>query len=101
MKDVHPITISSPIASMIGFSEMSEVEKDIFLNKVGAILLESATLRYLGGLSPSQREVFEEWLEAHAEEETLLEELCASYQEFSEILSEEIMNFNTEVVQMV
>jgi hypothetical protein len=89
-------TLHDDIGHLLGLHELDEDERNIFLQNVGELIIESATLRYMTGLSPEQREVFESWLELHENDENLIEQSLETYPEFAQIVSEEIQAFQSE-----
>lgn len=92
--------LSQDIGEILGLNTMSHEEQSDFLNRVGELIIESAVLRYVVTLEPSERDAFTAWLETHQYDETLLQDACENYPDFAEILTEEMDAFQSEAKRM-
>jgi hypothetical protein len=81
---------------LFGLDEMSEEEQMAFLDEVGGLVFESATLRYLVELSEEEQEYFESYVTHNADDEDLLPKLEKEFPRFAEIFLEEVVAFKEE-----
>ncbi len=98
MNTTHTVAsgVQQEIEEILGLNEMSLEEQQQFLESVGALVIESAVLKFVVSVMPSEREMFEAWLESHQKSDTLLEEALVAYPAFAEILTEEMEAFQSE-----
>ena len=99
-----PITIQSTIQNdiehILGLPDMSEEEQMQFMEAVGALVIESAVLKFIVSILPAEHEAFEVWLEMHRHDNDLLERALEQYPLFAEILTEEINAFQSEAKRL-
>lgn len=97
----QPKKHSNDIESILGINEMSEEEQAIFFDNIGAMVIESATLRFTMTLTQEERFSFEQWLEDKPTYDDLIVSACEAYPQFGELLSEEIQNFHSEASKLL
>ncbi len=93
-------TIQDDIEHILGLPDMSEEEQLEFMGAVGTLVIESAVLKFVVSIMPIEREAFELWLEAHRQDNDLLEHALEAYPLFAEILTEEINAFQSEAKRL-
>jgi hypothetical protein len=89
-------SIQNNIEYILGLPDMSTEEQEQFMEAVGVLVIESAVLKFIVSIMPGEREAFELWLEAHRQDNDLLERSLETYPLFAEILTEEINAFQSE-----
>jgi hypothetical protein len=92
--------VGSDIEDILGLRDMSEDEQGLFLDAVGALVIESSVTKYVVSVMPEERMTFEQWLEAHQKDEDLLEKACQTHPLFAEILTEEMEVFQSEAKRL-
>lgn len=92
--------IQDDIESILGLHDMSPEEKDQFMESVGALVIESAVLKFVVSVMPGEREAFELWLDTHSQDSNLMEAALSAYPLFAEILTEEIDAFQSEAKRL-
>jgi hypothetical protein len=92
--------VQQSIEEILGLNDMSDEERQLFLANVGALVIESAVLKYIVGLDVSAREQFDAWLEVNHKDEALLERSLEVYPEFAEVLAEEMGAFQSEALRL-
>jgi hypothetical protein len=100
MSSTTSTSLPTDISQMLGLYDMEGEELAIFLQDVGELIIESATLRYLVELSPQRRAGFESWLEVYQDNENILEEALTVYPEFAAMVTEEMTAFQTEMMRL-
>jgi hypothetical protein len=93
-------TIQDDIEYILGLPDMPEEERLQFMEAVGALVIESAVLKFIVSIMPGEREAFELWLEAHRQDNDLLEQALDVYPLFAEILTEEMSAFQSEAKRL-
>ncbi len=79
---------------------MSFEEQAMFFDRIGAMVIESAMLRFVVTLTQDARLSFEQWLEARQTNEDLIEAACETYPYFGELLTEEMQAFHSETKRL-
>jgi hypothetical protein len=92
--------IQDDIETILGLPDMSEEEQVQFMEAVGSLVIESAVLKFIVSIMPDEREAFEIWLEAHRQDNDLLEKALSDYPLFAEIVTEEIDAFQSEAKRL-
>ncbi len=95
-----PSTIQHTIEEILGLNDMSAEEQQIFLANVGALIIESAVLKYVVGLDPVSLKQFDSWLTVNQQAETLLERSLIAYPDFAEVFAEEMGAFQSEALRL-
>lgn len=96
MNDITNNILEQDISELFGYADMTAEEKTALLDNIGAIILESSTLRFMVESSVATITQFEKIIEAHAEDETMLEVLIETFPRFAEIVEEEVTAFKKE-----
>jgi hypothetical protein len=94
-------TEEDTIVTMLGLADMSEAEREEFLESVGSVVIESAVLKFMVSLSLGEQQVFESWLETHKEDSSVLEKALETYPLFAEIVQEEMEAFQSETKRLL
>ncbi len=81
-------------------SQMSVADREVFLEKAGALVIQSAVLKFVVALATEEQRAFESWLESCAEDPDLIEKAVTTYPLFAEILTEEIVAFQSETERL-
>lgn len=95
------MTTQQDMQKALGIAEMSESERDSFLEKLGTMAIESALLRFVVTLSAEERTLFNIWLEEQNELEELLVSAEEKYPELAAILDEEVSAMHENISAMV
>jgi len=85
--------IPPELASKIGLSEMTEVERSHYLFEMQTLIMEAALLQYMNKESEDEQSIFMSWLQAHQNDEELWPKLHQTFPVFKEILETEINRF--------
>lgn len=93
-------TVQEDIGHILGLPDMSEEEQQQFMEAVGVLVIESAVTKFAVSILPGERAAFELWLEAHRQDNELLERAIDAYPLFAEILTEEINAFQEEAKRL-
>lgn len=88
--------MATDISSLFGLNELSEDERQEFLDEIGGVILESAVLNFLLTLDEAEHAQFQEFLSTAGEGESLLEALATTYPGFVAVLETEISKFREE-----
>lgn len=91
----------SSVGQALGINEMSDEELESFVAKVGSIVMQSATLRYVVELTERERNEFSTWLENNQDKENMVELALEEYPVFARILNEEVENFQQEAKKLL
>jgi hypothetical protein len=91
----------SSVGQALGINEMSDEELESFLSKIGSIVMQSATLRYMVELTERERNEFSKWLENNQDKENLVELAMEEYPAFTRILNEEVESFQQEAKKLL
>lgn len=89
------------ISELFGFSEMSDVEKAELLDDVGSVIMESAVLKFVAGSKKKEVQDFEKFLDAHENDDALIESILKEFPTFQEMLEEEIVAFKNEANEVL
>lgn len=96
MNDITNNILEQDISELFGYSHMTDEERTTLLDNIGAIILESSTMRFMVEVDTATIAKFEKIVEAHAEDETMLEVLIKTFPRFAEIVEEEVTAFKNE-----
>lgn len=94
-------TLMGDISEVLGLPDMAEDERLDFYEHVGELIIESATLRYLVGLNPEEQADFQTWIDAHQENEQVIEAATERFPDFAEMLIAETAAFRGEAVRVM
>ena len=89
-------TTSTDISTILGFSQLSELEQTQVITEIGDLVLESAILRLVSELTPEQNEALEQFVSTEPKAEVLLSHLLIHHESFSRILEEEAEQFRAD-----
>jgi len=89
------------LEDLFGTKEMSQAQRDDFMERVGNIVMESSVLRLLASLTEEQIEDLETHLVDESSPEVLLGYLLSHYPDFSNIIEEEINAFRAEANEIL
>jgi hypothetical protein len=92
--------LQSHIVETLGLNRMTEAEQSVFLEKIGAMAIESALLRFVVALTPAERMTFDAWLEEFDDIERLLPAAAERYPELAAILDEEVTAMHDAIQTM-
>jgi hypothetical protein len=92
--------VQNSIEEILGLNDMPAEEQQLFLASVGALIIESAVLKYVVGISSELRDEFAVWLEENQKDESLLERSFHVYPAFAEVLTEEMGAFQSEALRL-
>lgn len=95
--DIQEI-LQRDVSDTLGLADMSEIEKRVFLDEVGTLVIESAVLKFMLTLTEEAQRAFESWIETHVDSEHFLTEIAAEYPDFERVVLEEIAAYKAEVV---
>ena len=84
------------MSSLFGFEDMSDDERVAFLDRTGAVIIESSVLRFITSESKEDVESFSAFVDAHSADENIIEQLIDAFPTFGEMLVEEIIAFKQE-----
>tara|TARA_B100000508_G_scaffold74109_2_gene57714 strand:- start:8274 stop:8543 length:270 start_codon:yes stop_codon:yes gene_type:complete len=70
---------------------------ELFAEEIGAIVMESAALKFLSTIEPDQQEEFQNFVEANAAEEDLIEKIGQKYPTFLEVLQSEVESMQNDL----
>ncbi len=93
-------TIQNDIEYILGLPDMSVEEREQFVEAVGVLIIESAVLKFIVSILPGERAAFELWLDAHRQDNELLEQAIEAYPLFAEVLTDEINSFQSEAKRL-
>jgi hypothetical protein len=93
-------SVQKSIEEILGLNDMSNAERQMFLESVGALIIESAVLKYVVGISEQARSTFGEWLENNQYKRTFFEQAFQNHPEFADVLAEEMQSFQSETFQL-
>lgn len=92
--------LATDLEPILGLGALDDRERSEFLDSIGEVVFESATLRYLGEVSSEEQSLFSTWIQAHASDENMLTRLCDTYPQFENFLVEEIANFKSDAIRV-
>lgn len=92
--------LTEDITTDIGLSELEPTEQQVFIEKVGETILDSALLKLTVGLTEEQSTALAYYLEDEPSAENLMQHLFDHHVEFERILTEEIVAFKEEAVAL-
>lgn len=95
-----PVLLSNDIEDILGINDMSPQEATAFFTRVGEMIIESATLKYVVTLTEGERFAFQQWLGIRQANENLLQLSCEIHPAFAEILTEEMQMFQSETKRL-
>ncbi len=94
-------TLEQDLSVILGINDLPEAEQALFLNDIGALMLEGALLKFLVVLSESDQEALLSWMEQEIASEKILPDLIAKYPQFESFLVEEIHLFKTDAMRIM
>jgi hypothetical protein len=93
--------ITSKLSTAFKLDEMSESERDSFLNRAGNIIIDASLIRLLGELDEAEVQQLQAFLAGHGGEHDPFSYLFETYSQFETIMEEEIVAFQTEAESVV
>jgi hypothetical protein len=93
--------IEQDISSILGIDDMPEAEQALFLNDIGALMLEGALLKFLVTIGDDDQESLLAWMEHEIASPNLLTDLMHRYPAFEAFLTEEIKTFKEDAVRVL
>jgi hypothetical protein len=93
--------LSQRVAAILGVEEMTESEQKIFMERTIPIIIESSLNRLLVTFEEAEIPKLEAYLDNDPKAEEILEHLLDTYPQFEAILQEEVIAFQTEVVEVM
>lgn len=94
---MNTTTLQKDISKLVGLDSLTPAEQEAFLSEVGEVVLESALLRLVAGLTEEQGLALDHYLEDEPGVDVLMKHLVDHYPQFEEILKEEVVAFKEEV----
>lgn len=95
------ITHTSTIANLLQLDELPVVEQAAFLDEVGALIMESASIRFLTEADESMQERFSEFVAINGEAKDFLEQLVEVFPEFAVVMADEMKHFEAETRALI
>ncbi len=89
------------ITELLGIDDMPEAEQVLFINDIGALMLEGALLKYLVVLSEPEQEKLLTWMETEIANERMLSDLLKMHPSFESFLAEEIKDFKMDAARVL
>lgn len=93
--------LATDLEPILGLEALDATERAEFLDSIGEVVFESATLRYLGDISAEEQSLFSSWVQAHVGDENMLARLCDTYPQFENYLVEEIAYFKSDALRVL
>ncbi len=93
--------LEEDISELLGIDDMPEAEQVLFINDIGALMLEGALLKYLVVLSDVEQEKLLTWMETEIASERMLSDLMVMHPAFESFLMEEIREFKTDAARVL
>lgn len=89
------------IGQLFGLEELPEKEKGAMLDEIGSVVMESALLQLVSGLTEERAQELEALIEKSTEPKELLETFVSTFPEFEDLLTEEMVAFKEEAVAIL
>jgi hypothetical protein len=83
--------IEKNIIEALGLEVITKAEQEVVLSNLGSAVVETALLQFLSAQGEWEQQSFEAWVEAHAGEPDMLEQMILLHPTFGKILTEEIL----------
>jgi hypothetical protein len=78
----------------------AEMNEEAMLGEIGDTIFQSALLQFMATLDETEEEKFETFVTEHIEHENFLDEVCAVYPAFAEVLAGEVQAIEAELSQI-
>lgn len=101
MSDEQKNILEKDLSELFGLEDMSNEEKAEFLDDIGSMIMESATLRFMVEAEEDVVVQFEKKLEELADRDDAFETLLNSFPKYAAVLEEEIAAFKTEAAEVL
>lgn len=97
------INTNSPsrLVALLKLDAWSALERDLFLEKSGQLILDAAVERLLLGLSEPELAQLELYLDSHGESDDIVGYLSDTYPQFADLLAEEVTALQAEAERVV
>ncbi len=92
---------SRSIHDVLGLSNLSDEEREVFLAEVGETVIESALLKFTLDLGEQEHGAFETFLAEAGVGEELMMALIEKYPAFADTLASEMQRFRDEAVEVL
>lgn len=89
------------LASILGIDEMSEEEQEVFIERVGSIVLDATVGRLLVSLDEDQVQELENYFDTVAESDDVFLHLIENYPQFEAYLQEEVAGLQSEAKEVL
>ena len=73
-------------------------EESQLVEEVGTLVFQSALMYYLASHDEAGNDAFESYVSGHVTDESFMEDLCAEFPEFEQVLVAEMRAFQLEVL---
>jgi hypothetical protein len=93
--------LQNKLSQAFPLEEMSETERDAFLERVGSVIIDSAVGRLLLSLTEAQVANLELHLESNSDTSDVFAYLLNEYPNFEKLVEEEVVALRTEAVTIV
>ncbi|MFT7644784.1 MAG: hypothetical protein ACI9BF_000442 [Candidatus Paceibacteria bacterium] len=93
--------LQNKLSQAFPLEEMSETERDAFLERVGSVIIDSAVGRLLLSLTEAQIAKLELHLESNSDTSDVFTYLLNEYPNFEKLVEEEVAALRTEAVTIV
>lgn len=94
-------TTQSKLFSLFSRDGVSEDETAALIEEVGAVILESAVMRFVVNAEPEEMEAFENIISNEPDVDAALPRLLEHIPRFADILTEEVAAFNMQADALV
>ncbi len=91
------ITNTSTLADILLLDQLPVEEQAAFLDEVGALIMESATVKYLAEADIEAQESFINHLAQHQQDDTFLEVLLQTFPDFASVMADEVVAFESDM----
>ncbi len=78
-----------PTDDTVAMPDSSEINTE-YVEEVGALVFESALVRFFADASIEETTMFEAYIAEHAADETFMADLCATFPEFEKLILAEL-----------
>ena len=97
MSDTTAKTIlDENIAEQLGFGGLSLIEQEVFLDRIGEVVLRQTLQEFMESLNEEQGSALEYYLESEPDTAAMLNHIVSQYPQFGNILSKKIVAFKSE-----
>lgn len=81
--------------------DLTDEEQKTFAEEMGTLVFQSALMQFLSEAEDAVAVDFEKFVEENVVEENFIDELCATYPDFEQLLKNEMMLLQEEVSEII